>query len=151
MNNINEFAANIQYKGSFITEFTINNDLISLGSDAHFGGNVTVESSTIYYNEQRTEKLGRVRMTIDGTVLLNGKETPSCSYHLVLVGEFSAQMDIPDDEFNALLWANGSTALYGIARAKLETITSIVLKDGKIVLPMINMIKFLNNSQSEQK
>lgn len=149
MSNINEFAANIQYKGSFIAEFKIKNELVVLGSDAHFGGDVSVEVSTIYYNEQRTEKLGRVRMTIDGTVLLDGKENPSCSYHLVLIGEFASRMDISDEEFNSLLWANGSTALYGIARAKLETMSSIVLKNGKIVLPMINIIELLKNQFSE--
>ena len=38
---------------------------------------------------------------------------------------------------------NGSTALYSIARGKIETISTAVLNNGKIVLPMVNMIELL--------
>ena len=46
-------------------------------------------------------------------------------------------------EFNRKLWFNGSTILYGIARAKMEVISTMVLNNGKISLPLLNMYELL--------
>ena len=52
-------------------------------------------------------------------------------------------VETKDEEFFTTLWLNGSTALYSIARGKIETISTAVLNNGKIVLPMVNMIELL--------
>lgn len=61
----------------------------------------------------------------------------------MIQGLFSVEKDMPDVEFNRKLWFNGSTILYGIARAKMEVISTMVLNNGKISLPLLNMYELL--------
>ena len=48
-----------------------------------------------------------------------------------------------DEELGELLWINGASVLYGIVRAKMEVISSMVFGSGKITLPLINMVQFV--------
>ena len=50
---------------------------------------------------------------------------------------------VPDEDFEAKLWFNGSATVYGIARSKMEVMSSMVLNHGKIELPMVNMYELL--------
>ena len=141
--NINEFSANIQYKKSFITECTITNNLLDIGEDAVLNANVKVAVSNPAVSEDQKEKIGRVRLTFDGNYSVPDNKDANCGYHIVLIGEFSTSVETKDEEFFTTLWLNGSTALYSIARGKIETISTAVLNNGKIVLPMVNMIELL--------
>ena len=47
------------------------------------------------------------------------------------------------EDFETKLWFNGSAAVYGIARSKMEVMSSMVLNHGKIELPMVNMYELL--------
>ena len=141
--NINEFSANIQYKNSFITECTITNNLLDIGEDAVLNANVKVAVSNPAVSEDQKEKIGRVRLTFDGNYSVPDNKDANCGYHIVLIGEFSTSVETKDEEFFTTLWLNGSTALYSIARGKIETISTAVLNNGKIVLPMVNMIELL--------
>lgn len=47
------------------------------------------------------------------------------------------------------LWFNGSSTLYGIARAKMEVISAMILNNGKISLPMLNMFELLKEQFAE--
>jgi len=84
-----------------------------------------------------------VSKTIDGDYSTKGEPKASCKYHMVIQGLFSVEKDMPDVEFNRKLWFNGSTILYGIARAKMEVISTMVLNNGKISLPLLNMYELL--------
>ncbi len=141
--NVNEFSANIQYKNSFITECTITNNLLDIGEDAILNTDVKVAVSHPAVSEEQKEKLGRVRLTFDGNYSVPGNKDAGCKYHIVLIGEFSTSIETKDEDFFTTLWLNGSTALYSIARGKIETISTVVLNNGKIVLPMVNMMELL--------
>ena len=61
------------------------------------------------------------RLILDGDIIFKetkGEPKASCKYHMVIQGLFSVEKDMPDVEFNRKLWFNGSTILYGMARAK---------------------------------
>lgn len=143
MTNKNDFSADIQYESSFVTECSIDSNLIDIGEDAVLESNVEVGVSNPTTDEKSKRKFGSVRLTLDGTYSIKNNPEAFCKYHLVLIGEFSAESSLDDDEFSKLLWFNGSTSLYSIARGKIETISSTVLNTGKISLPMVNMIKLL--------
>ena len=169
--NVNEFSANIQYKNSFITECTITNNLLDIGDDAVlktdvkvavsklslsddeslltatftsvFKTDVKVAVSKLSLSDDETEKLGKVRLTLDGSYSVPDNTDAKLEYHIVLIGEFCTSASTKDEDFTASLWLNGSTALYSIARGKIETISTTVLNNGKIILPMVNMMELL--------
>ena len=141
--NVNEFSANIQYKNSFITECSITSNLLDIGEDAVLETAVKVAVSKLSLSDDKKEKLGRVRLTLDGNCSVPENSDAKLEYHIVLIGEFSTVAATKNEDFNASLWLNGSTALYSIARAKIETISTTVLNNGKIILPMVNMMELL--------
>lgn len=141
--NVNEFSANIQYKNSFITECSITSNLLDIGEDAVLETEVKVAVSKLSLSDDEKEKLGRVRLTLDGNCSVPENSDAKLEYHIVLIGEFSTAAATKNEDFNASLWLNGSTALYSIARAKIETISTTVLNNGKIILPMVNMMELL--------
>lgn len=155
--NVNEFSSNIQYKNSFITECTITNNLLDIGEDAVLNTDVKVAVSNPTVSENQKEKIGRVRLTFDGSYSVPDNKDANCGYHIVLIGEFATSIETKDEDFFAKLWLNGSTALYSIARGKIETISTAILNNGKIVLPMVNMMELLRTqfeseeSESENK
>ena len=141
--NVNEFSANIQYKNSFITECSITSNLLDIGEDAVLETAVKVAVSKLSLSDDEKEKLGRVRLILDGNCSVPENSDAKLEYHIVLIGEFSTAAATKNEDFNASLWLNGSTALYSIARAKIETISTTVLNNGKIILPMVNMMELL--------
>lgn len=148
--NVNEFSANIRYKNSFITECTFTNNLLDIGEDAVLHTDLKVAVSNPIVSEDHKEKCGRVRLTLDGSYSVPDNEDANCSYHIVLIGEFSTAVETKDEDFIATLWFNGSTALYSIARGKIEILSTTVLNNGKIVLPMVNMMEFLKAQFEEE-
>lgn len=149
--NLNEFSANIQYENSVITECNFENNILDIGSDAELQTAMQVAVSNPVIDEEAQKKYGRVRLTIEGNYSVQGNDDATCKYRVVLIGKFSASVQISDDDFLALLWFNGSTALYSIARGKVETISSAILNNGKIVLPMVNMAELLKAQSEETK
>lgn len=144
------YGADIQCKSSFITECSIENNVINLVSDATLDHQIKVSVSEPTPSEDSSdEKEAYVRLTLDGLYSVNNHSDASCKYHLVVNGSFSVANEVPDTDFIQKLWFNGSATLYSIARAKLEVISSMVLNYGKILLPMVNMYELLK-AQAEE-
>ena len=135
--------ADIQYKESFITECSITNNVIDTGKNAVLNHEVEVLVSDQVPSDSPDEKAAYVRLILDGDYSTKGEPKASCKYHMVIQGLFSVEKDMPDVELNRKLWFNGSTILYGIARAKMEVISTMVLNNGKISLPLLNMYELL--------
>lgn len=83
--NVNEFSANIQYKNSFITECTITNNLLDIGDDAVLKTDVKVAVSKLSLSDDETEKLGKVRLTLDGSYSVPDNTDAKLEYHIVLI------------------------------------------------------------------
>ena len=143
------YSADIQCKSSFITECSIENNVINLVSDAKLDHQIKVSVSDSIPSEDGSEKEAYVRLTLDGLYSVNNQTNASCKYHLVVNGSFSIAKEVSEKEFTQKLWFNGSAILYSIARAKLEVISSMVLNYGKILLPMVNMYELLK-AQAEE-
>ena len=86
-------------------------------------------------------KIGQLLLQISVSVKSEAVE-PDDKFVLVLEGTFMADKDIEEEKFLSLLNINGGAALYSIARTKLEIISTSSYMDGKILLPMINMIQY---------
>lgn len=146
----NEFVSNFQYENAVMTEGSFTNNLVQPGNSTNLDSEVEVSVSNIYIDEEAAKKLGRVKLELKGTFSVMEHPEANCTYRFVFNGEFSTAKDTPDDDFLKALWFNGSTALYGIARAKIETISAMIMQVGKISLPMINMVELVKE-QHKQK
>lgn len=148
--NLNQVTANLNFITSVV--HTLNTDCKMFKiSDA----NKKEFSMDIKYSKPATmdaEKIGKLLMTINVSVFQEETELPPDTFEIVIEGIFSSSADISEEEFMGLLNVNGGAALYSIARSKLEAISSLVYAEGKILLPMVNIIQYYqdrNNSSEE--
>ncbi len=141
-------GAELALEQSFISECRFDNKIITLGADAILTNNAEVAVSNLYFNEDKTKKMGRVRVIVSGDLSVEKHPDIRCDYKMVVEGEFSAAQDKPDEEVQNLLWFNGTSILYGIARAKMEVMSSTVFERGKITLPIVNMAEFIKQQNA---
>lgn len=138
-----DLNASIELEESFISECSFSNRLITLGTDALLTNDAEVAVSNFYMNAEGTKKLGRVRVIVSGNLAVENNEKARCDYKMTVEGVFSADKEKDDEELSELLWINGASVLYGIVRAKMEVVSSMVFGSGKITLPLINMVQFV--------
>ena len=111
-------------------------------------------SLDIKHNEpivQGNKKYGGLLLEINISVEHEEPELSNDSVKLVIEGRFSASSAIDDDEFLEMLNINGGAALYSIARAKIEAISGIVYDEGKLLLPMINIVEYYQEKYKNVK
>lgn len=149
MNDPLKYASEMQLLNSLISECSFENNLISLGQDTVVENHLEVAVSNIIEDSVEKQKNGSVRITVKGNVHIENLPSAQCKYRLVVEGQFSFPMDKSNDAFTQLLWVNGASILYGIARAKMEVISSMVFDTGKIMLPVINMLDFIKNQHPQ--
>ena len=75
-------------------------------------------------------------------VVLTQIDTESITVQPNTQGVFKASNEITDEKFMELLNINGGAALFSIARSKIEVLSSLTYTEGKIILPMINIIQY---------
>lgn len=90
-------------------------------------------------------------MHINVAVLQENQELDPDTFDLVIEGAFSSPAEISDEDFMGLLNINGGAALYSIARAKIEAISSLTYAEGKILLPMVNIIQYYKERNNSDK
>lgn len=106
-----------------------------------------VDVENLGYEEDGREWLGKV--VLDIIIETRKDEEKNGRIHLKIEGGFAVGGDVKEDEFKNLLLLNGATALYSIARGKIESITANVYQSGKITMPMINMYEFYREKAKE--
>ena len=57
-------------------------------------------------------------------------------------GAFLSEGGIDEKNFKQLAGVNGAAAVIGIARGKIEAITSNIFNNGKITLPFVNVVDY---------
>jgi hypothetical protein len=144
--DFNKITSDLTYLGSTIREVRVNNHFVTLGTDVVKEFGFDFEITDIETNE--SERTGRILMQI--TVFLSfaegekSEKNDKSEFTIILEGAFTVPISISEEEFIKLLSINGSTALYSIARAKLETISAVTFMNGKLILPMVNIFTFLH-------
>ncbi|MCO7109622.1 hypothetical protein NIA69_11220 [Gemmiger formicilis] len=128
--------ASLELEESFISECNFSNRLISLGSDAILTNNAEIAVSNPYMSTDNIKKLGRVRVTVSGNLVVETNSSARCDYKMVVEGVFSTGKTKDDEEFGKLLWINGTSVLYGIVRAKWKLSPPLFLKAEKSPCPL---------------
>lgn len=149
--NVNEITSNFFYRGSSVKKCYIENNVVSLGGDAHVDMELDVLSGDIQNEPDRLQKSGRLLLIAKGSIRSPSNELIKVDFELQVEGEFACSEDVSDQKFTNMLWVSGTSALYGIARGKMEAISSLVFHQGKISFPLINVIDFLKEKSENLK
>lgn len=134
----NMLATGIELLGTTIKMINIDNSIVDVEREANrsFGLNI---------NEPKIEKDEDgffAQMTIDFEVEIEQSQNQRCKIELSLEGAFLSKGKIDEEAFNQLVCVNGASAIIGIARGKIESITGNVFNNGKVVIPFVNVIDY---------
>ncbi|WP_294335794.1 hypothetical protein [uncultured Clostridium sp.] len=134
----NLVTTGIKLAGTTIKKLNVENNIVDIEKDAtrSFGLNI---------NEPYFSKMPDAffsQMTIDFEVEVEQSENRSCKIQLSLEGAFISTADVDEDAFKQLVVVNGASAIISIARGKIETITSNIFDNGKVVIPFVNVIDY---------
>lgn len=134
----NLITTGIELVGTTIKTLSVENNIVDIEKEAKrsFGLNI---------NEPHFEKINDIyfsQMTIDIEIEIEQSENQKCKIQLSLEGAFVSAQDAEEDTFRQLVAVNGAAAIIGIVRGKIETITSNIFNNGKIVIPFINVIDY---------
>ncbi len=151
-----KFEAPFQLITTKITQFTMSNDFLELNDSQDL--NRTVEIDYNIQHSNQTEKIwqGVLDLIVQVTVAEKEENGKILTCQLSIRGYFIGAPALGGDQFENMLKINGSSTLYSIARGFLISISSQSLKQGQIVLPMMNFVDFVNlkeennNEQREQ-
>jgi hypothetical protein len=135
---LNIINAGIRLMGTYIKSIDVKNNIINIKDDAvrKFGLNI---------NEPKFKETDNglfSQMAIDFEVEIEQSDDSNCKIELSLEGAFISEGDTDEDAFKQLVAINGAAALIGIARGKIESISSSIFDNGKIVIPFVNVVDY---------
>lgn len=135
------------FLGSAILELNVNNKLSMVPEDLirKFGMDIIFSELTAD-EKKRTGKL-LLKILIE----LEQNDKRVCSIDMILEGAFSSPLSVDEQKFKELVLINGATALFSVARAKIENISATMFASGKIVLPFVNIYDYYEDKNKENK
>lgn len=146
----NQISADIQFIGSCITKTKISNNIIHLDNDAAREFGIDIDVGEIDRDKDNA-LVGIVNLGIIVNVK-NKKYNKKSKIDIVIQGCFtSTNPELSEDKFKAMLYINGGSALYSIARSFICNISANIYESGKLLLPMINIIEFIKEKMREEE
>lgn len=147
--DLNKVVANLNFIASVIHRINVNCKMLKITDANKREFSLDIKYSKPIIGED--VKIGKLLMQINVSVMQENADLAPDTFELVLEGIFSSPSSLSDDEFIDLLNINGGAALYSIARAKIEAISSMTYTDGKILLPMVNIIQYYQERNTPQE
>ena len=138
--DFNKITAELDFVGSSVHNVEIKSDMIRISNSTKksFGLDIKCSKPLVKDNE----KFGKLLMKVEVSLFNEDEELEPDSFKIVIEGVFKASNETSDEKFMELLNVNGGAALFSIARSKIEMLSSMTYAEGKIVLPMINIIQY---------
>lgn len=135
---LNLIAAGIELVGTTIKNLTVENTIVDVEKEAKrsFGLNINEP----YF--EKTEDGFFSQLTIDFEIEIEQSGEQKFKMELTLEGSFLSEGGIDEKNFKQLAGVNGAAAVIGIARGKIEAITSNIFNNGKITLPFVNVVDY---------
>ncbi|MDR2898791.1 MAG: hypothetical protein LBU94_00570 [Clostridiales bacterium] len=135
-----------------VEKISIDNKLISLQNTSKGTINkISIDEITIEDDFDGDDKfMGNISLNIDVSCKNESKPKEKITVKITLCGYFVGDKAVDGmdrERFERMLYVNGTTSLYSIARSIITTTTSQCLISGKVVLPMINVLEFLEDSR----
>ena len=149
--DFNKITADLDFIGSSIHNVEVKADMIKISNQTKKSFALDIKCSKPLIKDD--EKFGKLLMQVDVSLNKEDETLEPDTFRIVLEGVFKASIEVDDDRFMELLNVNGGAALFSIARSKIEVLSSITYSEGKIVLPMINIIQYFSerNAQTNDK
>lgn len=147
--NISQVTAGLELIGCSIRNLSIKNGLIDLREDDELHLNIDIQP--IYNGIEKQEHHGRVILTLDIEAIRIEKEEQKAEITVSFEALFRSTNQMDETDFIQMLMINGATALYSIARGKMEVISASVFLEGKIVLPFVNIYQYYIEKEKEAK
>lgn len=136
----NKILAQFQMLGSRIVSINLKNDFLSANCLDSGKKMLDLSHEIIGIDQQEDNNfVGVIRLHVAVRVK---EEKQKYSLKIILEGGFLAPEEMGKEEFEKMLSINGLTALYGIARAQVRSISSQVFADGGVLLPMIDVTRY---------
>lgn len=149
---LNQVASGIRFVGSTILKFNIENEehsIIALQGNERIGISLDIDVVDIEHTDNGL--LGILILSIKTHVHQStSEEDHDSEFELILQGAFHTKT-LPENEFIQHLYINGGTTLYSLARTLMMQFSASTYQSGKILLPMINMIEFLNEKKKKEE
>ena len=138
--DFNKITAELDFVGSSVHNVEIKSDMIRISNSTKksFGLDIKCSKPLVKDNE----KFGKLLMQVEVSLFKEDEELEPDSFKIVIEGVFKASNETSDEKFMELLNVNGGAALFSIARSKIDMLSSMTYAEGKIVLPMINIIQY---------
>lgn len=140
--DFNKVTAELDFIGSSIHNIEINAEMISISNQTKKSFALDIKCSKPLVKDG--EKFGKLLMQVGVSLKKEDENQEPDTFRIVLEGVFKASDKVDDDKFMELLNINGGAALYSVARSKMEVLSSITYSEGKILLPMINIIQYFS-------
>lgn len=135
---LNLVATGIELVGTTIKNLSVQNNIVDAEREAKrsFGLNINEP------NFEAIEDGFFSQMVIDFEIEIEQSENQNCKLELSLEGAFVSGTGVEEESFRQLVMINGASAIIGIARGKIETITSNIFNNGKVVIPFVNVVDY---------
>ncbi len=151
MINLNKVASELKFIGSSIKEVRIDNNIVNLRDDAKMNISMSLNISRVdeIEHENGSELNGYLTLKLNVTAKVPEKPAYRCKLTISLEGCFSSFME-DKEKFEKMLYINGGTTLYSIARSHVLNFSSTIFMNGKILLPLINMIEYIEEMEKKE-
>ena len=138
MMELNLVSTGIELIGTTVKLLNIENNVVDVEREGKrsFGLNINEP------HFQKDEDGLFAQMLIDFEIEIEQSNEQSCKIELSIEGVFVANGDIEEKAFSELVIVNGASALIGIARGKIESVSANVFNNGKVVIPFINVVDY---------
>ncbi len=145
--NINKVCSDLEFVNCAITKLEVSNNLIAILPDDSF--DIKLKFLPYFGTNSSDEYHGRLEISLSVVVSRDDVDDSTAEIELDMDGFFAAPKDsMSEEEFKSMVALNGGAALYGIARGKVEGISSMIFADGKIVLPFVNVMEYYKQAES---
>ncbi len=146
--NTQDFEPPFQFVGSRVLKLTQTNNFLYL-TDKELNRKVNVEYEIKNISRKENDLFGLLHLIIDVELKERGKSKNQYKCHLVIEGCFVCNEDIGEDKFYKMIEINGCASLFSIARAFLISISSQSVLEGKITLPLLNVVNMVNKRKED--
>lgn len=144
-----DIFSDFQLLGTRLAKVEVTNKFINLPLDDELETNIDMGNSECKIIELDNQLEGILQQYVNFSATLKSEKQLYIKISVMIEGCFITSSK--DKElFNQMLMLNGNTTLYSILRAHITTISALSLGEGKIVLPMINFTKLMDEQNNNQ-
>lgn len=143
----NYVSTDIQLIGTKIQKLEVDNNIINIEKEAKRSFSLNINEP--HFKEDEGQLFAQ--MVIDFEVQVEQTDDQTMTLEMSLEGAFVSDEDAKEEEFKKLVAVNGASAIIGIARGKIETLTANIFNDGKVVIPFINVVEYYKSMIEQSK